>query len=251
MCRSRLTGVGIRNFLGISKAGCLINFAGRNLQGKPCFWRLIGVLKIMGVSSKLRWTCEQCGNKFARKRTGKKPIRFCSLRCRDLYVSKHPNKTAFKKGALPWNKGIKGTHFSPKTEFKKGNIPPNYFPVGETRIRIDKNGKPRAFVKISDPNSWKSRAVLVWESHKGPVPKGKIIHHKDRNTLNDIIENLDIESRAEHLSEHRKEFSDKAILALSVFWKNNPDKNIARIANSLRTRFGEESAKKYLSRFKK
>ena len=25
-----------------------------------------------------------------------------------------------KKGNVPWNKGIKGTHFSPTTEFKKG-----------------------------------------------------------------------------------------------------------------------------------
>ena len=28
-----------------------------------------------------------------------------------------------KKGCSAWNKGLKGTHFSPKTEFKKGNIP--------------------------------------------------------------------------------------------------------------------------------
>jgi hypothetical protein len=33
--------------------------------------------------------------------------------------------TCFKKGYIPWNKGIKGIHFSPKTEFKKGVTPWN------------------------------------------------------------------------------------------------------------------------------
>lgn len=31
----------------------------------------------------------------------------------------------FKKGHKAWNKGIKGTHFSRKTEFKKGMVPWN------------------------------------------------------------------------------------------------------------------------------
>lgn len=31
-----------------------------------------------------------------------------------------PNKTSFKKGQIPWCKGLKGIHLSPKTEIKKG-----------------------------------------------------------------------------------------------------------------------------------
>ena len=30
----------------------------------------------------------------------------------------------YEKGHVPWNKGKKGIHLSPQTEFKKGNIPP-------------------------------------------------------------------------------------------------------------------------------
>ena len=30
------------------------------------------------------------------------------------------NETSFKKGRTPWNKGLKGIHLSPKSEFKKG-----------------------------------------------------------------------------------------------------------------------------------
>jgi hypothetical protein len=29
-----------------------------------------------------------------------------------------PNATSFKRGQKPWNEGVKGTHFSPATEFK-------------------------------------------------------------------------------------------------------------------------------------
>lgn len=36
------------------------------------------------------------------------------------YKIKQVNRTWFQKGLTPWNKGKKGIHFSPKTEFKKG-----------------------------------------------------------------------------------------------------------------------------------
>lgn len=35
------------------------------------------------------------------------------------------NKSGFKKGNIPWNKGLKGLHHSPSTEWKKGNTPWN------------------------------------------------------------------------------------------------------------------------------
>ena len=39
--------------------------------------------------------------------------------------SHYSPKTEFKKGQSPWNKGLKGRHFSPMTEFKKGMTPWN------------------------------------------------------------------------------------------------------------------------------
>lgn len=117
------------------------------------------------------------------------------------------NKTSFQKGNTPWNKNKKGIHLSPSTEFKKGCKSNKKLPVGSITIRKRKNrNEPaRAWIKISEPNIWELRAVFVWKKHYGEVPKGSTVHHKDRNPLNDSINNLQVMTRAEHLAEHRKE----------------------------------------------
>lgn len=118
-----------------------------------------------------------------------------------------PNKTSFKAGNEPWNKGKKGIRLSPKTEFKKGCESNRKLPIGSITIRQRKNrNEPaRAWVKIAEPNVWELRAVNVWKKNNGEIPKGCTIHHIDRNPLNDEIENLQMLSRAEHLAEHRGE----------------------------------------------
>lgn len=42
----------------------------------------------------------------------------------------------------------------------------------------------------------------IYEDHHGPIPKGKQIHHKDGNFLNNSIENLECLSAAEHRRAH-------------------------------------------------
>ena len=123
----------------------------------------------------------------------------------------------FTKGRAPWNKDLKGIHLSPESEFKPGQQSPKpYVPVGSERVRIDKNGKPRMFVKIADPNVWKLRAVLNWEAIHGPVQRGSVVHHKDRDTLNDSVLNLQPLDRSRHLAEHRAELQIAVHVALSV-----------------------------------
>lgn len=119
-----------------------------------------------------------------------------------------PNKTAFKKGAKPWNKGKKGLRLSPETEFKKGCKSNRIMPIGSETVRKCTNGKLRAFVKVANPSEWRERAKVNWEKVNGPLPKGLVIHHKDRNELNDAPENLEALTRAEHINEHRKELED-------------------------------------------
>lgn len=102
--------------------------------------------------------------------------------------------TEFKKGQRP----------SVATEFRRGQHAHNKAAVGEVRIRIETHtGLSRAWIKIAEPNAWQKRAVVVWVSAHGPLKRGLVIHHKDRDSLNDSIDNLQALSRAEHLEEHR------------------------------------------------
>ena len=114
-----------------------------------------------------------------------------------------PNATSFQSGSTPWNKGVKGIHLSPQTEFATGHKANKDFPLGTITIRTDKHGKKRRWIKMAE--GWIEFAVIVWERHHGPVPKGFVVHHKNRNTLDDEIVNLDCLNRADHLKEHRRE----------------------------------------------
>lgn len=42
----------------------------------------------------------------------------------------------------------------------------------------------------------------LWEKHKGPIPKGFHIHHRDENPLNNSLDNLECLSPAEHAQRH-------------------------------------------------
>lgn len=44
--------------------------------------------------------------------------------------------------------------------------------------------------------------VAVWRRANGPVPKGFVVHHKDNNHRNNILDNLDCISRQHHLRIH-------------------------------------------------
>ena len=112
----------------------------------------------------------------------------------------------FVKGQGPWNKGLKGIHLSPETEFKKGHESNRKLPIGAVTIRHRKREKsPRAWVKVAEPNVWRERAKISYEASHGPIPRGFVVHHIDRDPLNDSPENLEAMSRADHMKEHRDE----------------------------------------------
>jgi hypothetical protein len=115
--------------------------------------------------------------------------------------------TRFKKGvsASPLTQFQPGISASPETQFQKGQLPHNRVPIGTVRIRIETNtGSARAWVKTK--TGWRKRAVVEWEkAHHRRVPKGKIIHHRDRNTVNDSPRNLVALTRKQHTNEHRIE----------------------------------------------
>lgn len=100
----------------------------------------------------------------------------------------------------------RGEHRSAATEFKAGQEAPNRLPLGSVRVRRETHtGLNRAWVKTAEPNVWRKRAVVVWEALHGPVPRGSVVHHRDRNSLNDEPSNLQALTRKEHAAEHRHE----------------------------------------------
>jgi hypothetical protein len=149
----------------------------------------------------------------------KPPRKFCSAECdkQDRRSRMAGNKlreglrpvNAFAKGDSPWNKDLKGIHLSPGSEFKPGHQRTERLAIGSMRIRIctrKGDNKPRAWVKVAQPNVWKPRAVLNWEkANKRTVPAGHVVHHADRDTLNDSPLNLQLKTRAEHAKEHHAE----------------------------------------------
>jgi hypothetical protein len=123
-----------------------------------------------------------------------------------------PNKTSFSKGLIPWNKELKGIHLSKKSEFKKGSIPKNKVKIGTIVIRNGhkkRQAKKRRWIKIEEPNKWILYANYIWIKYKKILNKGMIIHHKDKNSLNDKINNLEELTRKDHMNIHRKDLKSK------------------------------------------
>lgn len=117
----------------------------------------------------------------------------------------------FEKGHVSHNKGLKQTDFmtpeaierTKATRFQKGQIPHNGgTPIGTIRRREATKGKagshPYYWEKVAEPNVWKIKHVLVWEEHNGPVPDGCMVTFANGDTLDYRIENLILETKAQH-----------------------------------------------------
>ena len=112
---------------------------------------------------------------------------------RDTRLNEGWKPTQFKKGHVPFNKGMKDVGGWEPTQFKKGHKPHNYKPVGTERV----NGDDYVDIKIADPNKWKGKHILIWEEHNGPVPKGRAVIFGDGNRRNFDPNNLLLVSRAQ------------------------------------------------------
>jgi hypothetical protein len=97
------------------------------------------------------------------------------------------NSTTFKKGHISWNKGLKGIHLSPDTEFKKGQFTGENHPSWKGGEQISKSDCVYLYDGV---NKRIRRPKKIYEDKHGAIPKGWILYHLDQNKHNDDIDNL-------------------------------------------------------------
>lgn len=101
----------------------------------------------------------------------------------------------FNKGHIPFNKGTKGIMKANKTSFKKGNIPTNRKPIGYERVNVDGYTE----VKVKQPNVFKLKHRIIYESKYGNIPAGYKVIFADRDKSNFDINNLILVSNSQEL----------------------------------------------------
>jgi hypothetical protein len=139
--------------------------------------------------------------------------------------STHNASTHFKKGHIPHNKGKKGWQSGGRaklTQFKKGQPPINYCPIGSERISRDGYVE----IKIKDPRTWRSKHTWLWEQVYGPLPKGHVIIFADGDKTNVTLDNLLLVSRQEmamlcknHLIYDNKDLTKAGIAIADIYLK--------------------------------
>jgi hypothetical protein len=124
---------------------------------------------------------------------------------------KRQEATFYKKGSVPFNKGLKQSDFmskeaikkSRKTTFKKGNLP--YNTKHDMAISLRKDTKTgRMYYHIRESlGKWIPLHIHIYKLHHKKVPKNKIIVFKDNNTSNLNPENLMAITRQQHIDRLR------------------------------------------------
>ena len=108
----------------------------------------------------------------------------------------------FQKGQTAWNENMKGLDLAgengKKTQFKKGQKPMNYKPVGYERV-CKRDGYVK--IKVSDTgryqDRWKLKHRIVWEKAYGKIPENHTLIIADGNKENLSLDNLILVSRSE------------------------------------------------------
>ena len=148
-----------------------------------------------------------------------KNAEFLKQHCRIQPGSQLGKATQFRKGQHPPNKGLRRPGWAPgqmaETQFKKGQrsgmAARNWKPVGT--ILTDSEGYLRIKVReaeygkeasgFGNTKVWPLYQRVVWASHHGPIPPGRVIVFKDGNRQNCAPENLESISRGELAKRNR------------------------------------------------
>ena len=173
------------------------------------------------------------------------------------FMVKCAKRSQFIKGHRPFNKGKQwadymseeGRRNSSKSQFKPGRVNPNSHtmrPAGYECVRTEK-GRKYIWIKPEGRRMMPKHRWL-WEQAHGVIPKGYNVQFKDCNTLNCVLDNLYLISRAKQV---RKNYDDlpaerKAETRRKI--ENSRNKSIRR--DRLRLRWGMEPLGDLVKRLK-
>ena len=109
-------------------------------------------------------------------------------------------KTTFKKGQVPFNKGMKQSEYmsaeaverTKSTRFQKGQEPINWKPIGYERITRDGYTEVKVLdVKgVHSTKNFELKHRVLWEKHHGEIPEEHIVIFKNGDPQDIRIENL-------------------------------------------------------------
>lgn len=161
----------------------------------------------------------------------------------------HPAMQAarFKPGQTPWNKGME-YHPSGRcaeTQFKKGNRPQTWQPLGSLRITAD-GYLERKVTNLPGPNHvrWHGVHRLVWAAAHGPIPPRHMVVFKpgQKTTVLEQItaDKLDCITRGENARRNHPHSKDPEMGRLSQL-KGAITRQVNRIAREQRAQQESQS----------
>ena len=115
-------------------------------------------------------------------------------------------QSQFQSGSVPATKGRHwDDYMSPEGQkramenlYRKGRVPHNIAEIGEIRKTADGYLVKKVQSRGNQQKRWRFLHRLVWEEHNGPIPKGCVISFADGDRTNCAIENLVLETKAQH-----------------------------------------------------
>ena len=109
-------------------------------------------------------------------------------------------KTTFKKGQVPFNKGMKQSEYmsaeaverTKSTRFQKGQEPINWKPIGYERITRDGYTEVKVLDAkgVHSTKNFELKHRVLWEKHHGEIPEEHIVIFKNGDPQDIRIENL-------------------------------------------------------------
>lgn len=130
-----------------------------------------------------------------------------TARLRTLNPSHGSQRTRIQPGSVPWNKGTKGTTGTQQacraTQFKAGNKPHTWVPVGSYRICEGQLQRKFSDEPGNPEKRWRAVSRLVWEEANGPMPAGHLVVFKPGRQTTDLaaitLDAVELVTRAENM----------------------------------------------------